>query len=77
MLLEFSIKYSVLCFCRCNRYIVPEQVPVQYGGLSKDGDQEFCPADSVTEITLKPTTKQTVEFPVSEVGSFISCPYFV
>lgn len=41
-------------------------MPVKYGGLSKEG--EFGTADAVTEITVKPATKQTVEFPVNEVG---------
>ncbi|XWS24766.1 hypothetical protein CRYUN_Cryun27aG0012400 [Craigia yunnanensis] len=48
------------------RYIVPEQVPVQYGGLSREGEQEFTVSDAVTEITIKPATKYTVEFPVTE-----------
>ncbi|KAI9383618.1 hypothetical protein POPTR_013G106000v4 [Populus trichocarpa] len=46
------------------KYIAPEDVPVQYGGLSRDG--EFTVADSVTDVTIKPTSKHTVEFPVSE-----------
>ncbi|XP_011003949.1 PREDICTED: patellin-1-like [Populus euphratica] len=46
------------------KYIAPEEVPVQYGGLSRDG--EFTVADSVTDVTIKPTSKHTVEFPVSE-----------
>ncbi|KDP31746.1 hypothetical protein JCGZ_14978 [Jatropha curcas] len=46
------------------RYIAAEQIPVKYGGLSKDG--EFGTADAVTEIILKPAGKHTVEFPVSE-----------
>lgn len=49
------------------RYIVPEQVPVQYGGLSREGEQEFTIADSATEDTVKPASKHTVEFPVTEV----------
>lgn len=48
------------------RYIAPEHVPVQYGGLSRDGDQEFTTSDPVTEITIKAATKHTVEIPVSE-----------
>ncbi|KAJ4964767.1 hypothetical protein NE237_016616 [Protea cynaroides] len=48
------------------KYITPEQVPVQYGGLSREGEQEFSTADPVTEITIKPTTKNTVEIPVLE-----------
>ncbi|KAJ6859060.1 hypothetical protein NC652_041382 [Populus alba x Populus x berolinensis] len=46
------------------KYIAPEEVPVQYGGLSKEG--EFTVADTVTDVTIKPTSKHTVEFPVSE-----------
>ncbi|KAG1363593.1 patellin-3 [Cocos nucifera] len=48
------------------RYIAPEQVPVQYGGLSKDNDPDFTSADAVTEVTIKPSSKQAVEIPVSE-----------
>ncbi|XP_038972983.1 patellin-3-like [Phoenix dactylifera] len=48
------------------KYIAPEQVPVQYGGLSKDDDPDFTPADAATESTIKPSSKMTVEIPVSE-----------
>ncbi|KAI7753633.1 hypothetical protein M8C21_010151 [Ambrosia artemisiifolia] len=43
------------------KYIAPEFVPVQYGGLSREGDQEFASSDSVTEQIIKPSTKHTVE----------------
>ncbi|GLU16337.1 hypothetical protein SLE2022_327750 [Rubroshorea leprosula] len=46
------------------KYISPEQVPIQYGGLSVDFcdcNPEFGTDDPVTEITVKPGTKQTVE----------------
>ncbi|GMY12649.1 patellin-3 [Fagus crenata] len=46
------------------RYIAAEQVPVKYGGLSKDG--EFGTTDAVTEVTVRPAAKHTVEFPVTE-----------
>ncbi|KAG5029871.1 hypothetical protein AAZX31_05G184700 [Glycine max] len=46
------------------RYIAPEQLPVKYGGLSKDG--EFGNIDAVTEITVRPAAKHTVEFSVTE-----------
>lgn len=70
------ICYSVLAItwglvaCCLNRYILPEQVPTQYGGLSVDlceCNPEFSMDDPVTEITLKPATKQTVEITVNEV----------
>lgn len=57
------------------RYIAPEQVPVQYGGLSKENDTDFCTADAVTEITIKPAGKHTVELPISEVG-LLPPPFF-
>lgn len=46
------------------RYITAEQVPVKYGGLGKDG--EFGTTDAVTEVTVRPAAKHTVEFPVTE-----------
>lgn len=46
------------------KYISAEQIPAQYGGLSKDGD--FGVVDSVTEIIVKPSAKHIVEFPVNE-----------
>lgn len=50
------------------RYITAEQIPVKYGGLSIDG--EFGTTDAVTEVTVKPANKHTVEFPVTEVVFF-------
>lgn len=51
------------------RYITVEQVPVKYGGLSKDGG-EFATTEAVTEIAVNPAAKHTVEFPVTEVGQW-------
>ncbi|XP_004299816.1 PREDICTED: patellin-3-like isoform X1 [Fragaria vesca subsp. vesca] len=53
------------------KYIAPEHVPVQYGGLSKEGECEFTTADPVTEVTVKPACKHTVEIPVSESGVLV------
>ncbi|XP_057470046.1 patellin-3-like [Actinidia eriantha] len=53
------------------KYISPEQVPAQYGGLSREGEQEFTTADPVTEETIKPASKHTVEFPMSEACSLV------
>ncbi|RDX65369.1 Patellin-3, partial [Mucuna pruriens] len=54
-----------------DRYIAPELVPVQYGGVSREGEQEFTTADPVTEVTIKPSTKHAVEFPVSEKNHLV------
>ncbi|KAJ8770009.1 hypothetical protein K2173_009092 [Erythroxylum novogranatense] len=48
------------------KYIAPELVPVQYGGLSREGEQEFGVSDAVTEVTIKATSKHTVDFSISE-----------
>ncbi|KAF8719684.1 hypothetical protein HU200_024428 [Digitaria exilis] len=48
------------------RYIAPEQVPVQFGGLYKEDDTEFSTSDAVTELTVKPSSKETVEIPATE-----------
>ncbi|XP_028768077.1 patellin-3-like [Neltuma alba] len=51
------------------KYSSPEQVPIQYGGLSVDlceCNPEFSMSDPVTEIPIKPTTKQTVEIIIYE-----------
>ncbi|MED6158853.1 hypothetical protein PIB30_036848 [Stylosanthes scabra] len=53
------------------KYIAPEQVPLQYGGLSRDGEQEFGTAHPVTEVTIKPATKQTVEFSFAEKSHLV------
>ena len=55
------------------RYISPEQVPVQYGGLSVDPcdcNPDFALDDPASEVTVKPGTKQTVEIIIYEVSAF-------
>ncbi|MCL7039750.1 hypothetical protein MKW94_014296 [Papaver nudicaule] len=53
------------------KYIAPERLPVAHGGAYKEGEHEFSTADSVTEITIKPATKQTVKFPLSKVSTLV------
>ncbi|PAN27305.1 hypothetical protein PAHAL_5G073000 [Panicum hallii] len=53
------------------RYIAPEQVPVQFGGLFKEDDPEFTTSDAVTELTIKPSSKETVEIPVTENSTIV------
>ncbi|XP_074583090.1 patellin-3-like [Curcuma longa] len=48
------------------KFIAPEQVPVQFGGLSKENDPDFSIADTVTEVTIKPSTKHVIQIPVTE-----------
>ncbi|PIN12510.1 Phosphatidylinositol transfer protein SEC14 [Handroanthus impetiginosus] len=53
------------------KYIAPEQVPVQYGGLSKVGEEEFTTANVATEEIIKPTCKHTIELPITEAGTLV------
>uniref|UniRef100_A0A0D9WGU9 CRAL-TRIO domain-containing protein n=1 Tax=Leersia perrieri TaxID=77586 RepID=A0A0D9WGU9_9ORYZ len=53
------------------RYIAPEQVPVQFGGLYKEDDTEFSTSDAVTELTIKPSSKETVEIPATENSTVV------
>lgn len=53
------------------KYIAPEHVPVQYGGHSKIGDNEFTSADPVTEVTIKPGTKHPIEFSFTEASELV------
>ncbi|XAR55646.1 hypothetical protein NMG60_11035780 [Bertholletia excelsa] len=53
------------------KYIAPEQVPVQYGGLSRDGELEFSAADTATEEIIKAAGKHPVEFLVSEACTLV------
>ncbi|KAL6616467.1 hypothetical protein ACP70R_038737 [Stipagrostis hirtigluma subsp. patula] len=53
------------------RYIAPEQVPVQFGGLFKEDDPEFTTSDAVTELTLKASSKETIEIPATENSTIV------
>ncbi|CAN1235550.1 PATL3 [Linum perenne] len=56
------------------KYIPPEEVPIQYGGMSVDDcdcNPEFAFSDPVTDMIVKPGTKQTVEIIIYEKCVFI------
>ncbi|KAL2520203.1 Patellin-3 [Forsythia ovata] len=53
------------------KYIAPEQVPVQYGGLSREGEQEFTTADPAIEEFIKPASKHTIELPITEACTLV------
>ncbi|GJX39959.1 cellular retinaldehyde binding/alpha-tocopherol transport [Tanacetum coccineum] len=56
------------------KYIAPELVPVQYGGLIREGEQDFTASDSITEDIIKPATKHRIQFPVTEFGASTKAP---
>nr|XP_043610988.1 patellin-3-like [Erigeron canadensis] len=56
------------------KYVSPEHVPIQYGGLSVDYcdcNPEFTIDDPASVVTMKPATKQTVEIIVNEKCLFV------
>nr|GFA80551.1 hypothetical protein [Tanacetum cinerariifolium] len=52
-------------------YIAPELVPVQYGGLSREGEQEFTVSDCIIEVIIKPSCEHTIELPASEACTLV------
>ncbi|KAI3898626.1 hypothetical protein MKW98_000739 [Papaver atlanticum] len=50
------------------KYIAPEYIPVQYGGLKRESDQEFTPSDQVSDATVEGGIIETIKFPISEPG---------
>ncbi|XP_010535265.1 PREDICTED: patellin-1-like [Tarenaya hassleriana] len=50
------------------KHIAPEQVPVKYGGLSKESHSEslFATEETVTEAIVKPAAKYSIDLPASE-----------
>lgn len=64
------VKFKIGTCLTCNRYVSPEQVPIQYGGLSVDYcdcDPDFTVEDLATALNLKTATKQFVEIICNEV----------
>ncbi|XP_062207624.1 patellin-3-like [Phragmites australis] len=53
------------------RYIAPEQIPVQFGGLFKEDDPEFTTSDAVAELTIKASSKETIEIPATENSTIV------
>ncbi|CAL9174072.1 unnamed protein product [Musa hybrid cultivar] len=48
------------------KYIAPEQVPVAFGGLSRDNDPDFTSAEAVVDVTIGPSSKESIEIPATE-----------
>ncbi|TMW92092.1 hypothetical protein EJD97_013511 [Solanum chilense] len=49
------------------KYISPENLLAEYGGLKKDKDVEFSTDDKVLEISIKPCSFCLIKMPVKEV----------
>ncbi|XP_030474770.1 patellin-4 [Syzygium oleosum] len=52
------------------KYIPAAELPVQYGGFKREKDFEFSSEDgSVSELTVKAGSTETIELPIEETGS--------
>ncbi|KAK1351558.1 Phosphatidylinositol transfer protein SEC14 [Heracleum sosnowskyi] len=54
------------------KYIRPEEVPVQYGGLSRPGDLESGPSKPASEFTIKGGEKVNIQIEGLEAGATIT-----
>ena len=52
------------------RFISPEDVPVQYGGLSRPGDLQNGPAKPASEFTVKGGEKVNIQIEGIEVSFY-------
>ncbi|KAG6662733.1 hypothetical protein CIPAW_03G264800 [Carya illinoinensis] len=50
------------------KFIAPENLPVEYGGLKRENDEDFTPAEKASELIIRGTSITHIEFPVTEVG---------
>ncbi|CAK8571768.1 unnamed protein product [Lathyrus sativus] len=50
------------------KYIGPEHLPAEYGGLRRNNDQDFNADDKVLEHRIRASSVSTIEFPVHETG---------
>lgn len=50
------------------KFISPENIPVQYGGLKRDDDDEFSATNTVKEITVKGGLIESIQVPFPESG---------
>ncbi|KAJ4968926.1 hypothetical protein NE237_015627 [Protea cynaroides] len=48
--------------------IAPEQIPVQYGGLRMENDDEFSPENEVLEMIVKAGAIESIRIPIEEPG---------
>lgn len=51
-----------------DRYIAPENIPVQYGGLKREDDKEFSAENGMaSEMVIRAGATASVEIPILEV----------
>ncbi|XP_020674747.1 patellin-4 [Dendrobium catenatum] len=60
------------------KYISPEAIPTQYGGLKRENDNEFSMEEGrVLELTVKAASVGTIEIPALETGTTLLWDFVV
>ncbi|XP_030542483.1 patellin-4-like [Rhodamnia argentea] len=50
------------------KFINPEDLPVEYGGLLRENDEEFSNLDKVSEVLVGGNTTKSIRIPIAEAG---------
>ncbi|KAK1356684.1 Patellin-4 like [Heracleum sosnowskyi] len=50
------------------KFISPENLPVQYGGLKREVDDDFSSLDKVFQLKVKANAMRTIQIPVDKAG---------
>jgi hypothetical protein len=71
------ILFAKLGFASLGRFIRPEDVPVQYGGLSRPSDLQNGPPKPASEFTVKGGEKVNIQIEGIEVPLLSLFSYFI
>ncbi|WRX08240.1 CRAL-TRIO lipid binding domain - like 1, partial [Theobroma cacao] len=50
------------------KFVSPENLPVEYGGLKRENDNEFSPEDKVLERNVRASISERIQIPAPEAG---------
>lgn len=65
--IQVCLKLNHTIYMIMIRFIAPENLPVEYGGLKRENDEDFTPAEKASELIIRGTSITHIEFPVTEV----------
>ncbi|KAK8717954.1 hypothetical protein V6N13_045204 [Hibiscus sabdariffa] len=54
------------------KFVSPENLPVEHGGLKRTDDDEFSPEDKATEVNLKAHATEEIKIPAPKAGVTIA-----
>ncbi|KAK3407160.1 patellin-4 [Eucalyptus grandis] len=53
------------------KFIDPEDLPVEYGGLLRENDEEFSTLEKVSEVFVRGNTAKSIRIPIAEPGATV------